>query len=36
MQKKLDLVIQKTDIGAQKIDSSTLKIYGIVIAGFLV
>lgn len=33
---KFDLVIQKTDVGAQKIDSSTLEIYKIVIASFLV
>lgn len=33
---KLDLVIQKTDIGIQKIDSSILETYKMVIAGFLV
>ena len=34
--KKLGLQVQKTDIGAQKIDRSTLKTYGMVIAGFQV
>lgn len=28
--------MQKTNIGVQKIDRSTLKIYGMVIAGFYV
>lgn len=32
--KKLDLLMQKTDIEAQKIDRSILQTYGIVIAGF--
>lgn len=32
---KLGFVIQKTDIGAQKIDNSTLTIYEMVIADFL-
>ena len=32
--KKLGLRIQKTDASAQKIDGSTLKTYGMVIAGF--
>ena len=32
--KKLDLQIWKTDIGAQKIDGSSLNTFGIVIAGF--
>ena len=31
---KLDLTIQKTDVGAQKINGSILVTYGIVIAGF--
>lgn len=34
--KKPGLRIQKTNIGAQKIDRSTLEIYGIVIASFQV
>ena len=33
---KLDFVICKTDIGAQKTDGSALETYGMVIAGFLV
>ena len=32
--KKLGLQVQKTDVGAQKIDGSTLETYGMVIAGF--
>ena len=32
--KQLGLQVQKTDIEAQKIDSSLLRIFGIVIAGF--
>ena len=32
--KKLDLKIKKTNVGAQKIDGSTLEIYGIVITNF--
>ena len=32
--RKLGLYIQKTNVGAQKIDSSTLKIFGMVIADF--
>ena len=32
--KKLGLRIRKTDVGAQKIDGSTLKTYRMVIAGF--
>lgn len=31
---KLGLLTQKTDVGAQKIDDSTLVTYGIVIVGF--
>ena len=34
--KKLGLWVRKTDIGAQKIDGSTLETYGIVIASFQV
>ena len=34
--KKLGLQVRKTNIGAQKIDRSTLKTYDIVIAGFQV
>ena len=34
--KKLGFQLQKTNIGAQKIDGSTLKTYGIVIAGLQV
>ena len=34
--KKLGLRIQKTDVGVQKIDGSTLEIYGMVITGFQV
>ena len=33
---KLGLYIQKTNVGAQKIDGSALKIFGIVIADFQV
>lgn len=33
---KLGLVIQKTNVGAQKIDGSALKTYGMVIVGFSV
>ena len=33
---KLGLTTRKTDVGAQKIDGSTLVTYGIVIVGFLV
>lgn len=32
--KKLDFVIWKTDVGAQKIDSTTLKTFKVVIAAF--
>ena len=32
--RKLELKIRKINIGAQKIDGSTLKIFGIVIADF--
>ena len=32
--KQLDLQTQKTDVGAQKIDESSLDTFGIVIAGF--
>ena len=32
--RKLDFHIQKTNIGAQKIDDSTLKTFGMVIADF--
>ena len=32
--KQLGLQIQKTDVGAQKIDSSSLQTFGMVIAGF--
>ena len=32
--KKLGLYIWKTNVGAQKIDGSTLKTFGIVIADF--
>ena len=34
--KKLGLRIRKTDVGAQKIDGSTLETYGMVIADFQV
>ena len=34
--KKLSLRTQKTDIGAQKIDGSSLDTFGIVITGFQV
>ena len=34
--RKLGLQIQKTNVGAQKIDSSALKTFGIVIADFQV
>ena len=34
--KKLGLRVRKTDVGAQKIDGSTLGTYGMVIAGFQV
>ena len=34
--KKLSLWVRKTDVGAQKIDGSTLETYGMVIAGFQV
>ena len=34
--KKLGLHVRKTDVGAQKIDGSTLGTYGMVIAGFQV
>ena len=34
--KKLGLQTQKTDVGAQKIDGSSLDTFGIVIAGFQV
>lgn len=33
---KLGVVIQKTDIKGQKIDNSSLIIYGIILIGFLV
>ena len=33
---KLGLSIWPTGIGTQKIDGSTLKMYGMVIAGFLI
>ena len=33
---KLGLVTWKTDVGAQKIDGSTLVTYGMVLAGFSV
>ena len=33
---KLGLRVRKTDVGAQKIDGSTLETYGMVIAGFQV
>ena len=33
---KLGLVIQKTDVSTQKIDSSALEIYGMILVGFLV
>lgn len=33
---KLSFVIQNTNVGTQKIDSSTLETYRIVIAGFLI
>ena len=33
---KLGLKVRKTDIGAQKIDGSTLKTFRIVLAGFKV
>ena len=32
--KKLDLQMQKTDVETQKINESTLEIYGIVIGSF--
>ena len=32
--KKLGLRTQKTDVGAQKIDGSSLNMFGMVIAGF--
>lgn len=32
--KKLDFIIWKTDVGAQKIDSTTLKTFKVVIAAF--
>ena len=32
--KQLGLQVQRTDIGAQKIDGSLLKTFGMVIAGF--
>ena len=34
--KKLGLRVRKTNVGAQKIDGSTLKTYDMVIAGFQV
>ena len=34
--KKLGLPIRPTDIGAQKIDGTTLDIYGMVIAAFFI
>ena len=34
--KQLGLQVQKTDVGAQKIDSSSLRTFGMVIAGFQV
>ena len=34
--KKLGLRVRKSDVGAQKIDGSTLETYGMVIAGFQV
>ena len=34
--KKLGLRVRKTDVGAQKINGSTLETYGMVIAGFQV
>lgn len=34
--KKLGLAIQKTDVGAQKIDGMSLETFGMVIAGFQV
>ena len=34
--KKLGLRVRKTNVGAQKIDGSTLETYGMVIAGFQV
>ena len=34
--KELGLRVRKTDVGAQKIDGSTLETYGMVIAGFQV
>ena len=34
--KQLDLQVRKTDVGAQKIDSSLLRTFGMVIAGFQV
>ena len=33
---KLGLKVRKTDIGAQKIDGSTLETFGMVLAGFQV
>ena len=33
---KLGLRVRRTDVGAQKIDSSTFKIFGIVLASFQV
>ena len=34
--KELGLLIRPTDVGAQKIDGTTLETYGIVVAAFLV
>ena len=34
--KELSLLIRPTDVGAQKIDSTTLETYGIVVAAFSV
>lgn len=34
--KKLGLVVRKTDVGAQKIDGTTLETFGMVIAAFSV
>ena len=34
--KKLGFIVQTTNVGAQKIDDTTLENYGIVVAAFLV